>query len=67
MDESPKEQQTQEQACKHRHTQVIAKDNQAEYIECLDCGAILDTEELTNSASAKADKPERNDESLSDA
>jgi hypothetical protein len=32
--------------CRHEHTQLIAKDNEAEYIECLDCGAILETGEI---------------------
>jgi Zn ribbon nucleic-acid-binding protein len=33
-------------ACKHKRTQVIAKDDNAEYVECLDCGEILDVDEL---------------------
>jgi hypothetical protein len=33
-------------ACKHTRTQVIAKDNDAQYLECLDCGAILEAGEL---------------------
>jgi Zn ribbon nucleic-acid-binding protein len=33
-------------ACKHTRTQVIAKDDNAEYVECLDCGEILDVDEL---------------------
>jgi hypothetical protein len=32
--------------CKHTRTQVIAKDNDAQYVECLDCGAILEAGEL---------------------
>jgi len=67
MSNASTEQQRAQQMCKHQRTQVIAKDNQAEYIECLDCGAILDIEELTPSAAAEPDKPETNDESLSDA
>lgn len=45
--------------CKHAKTRVIAKDQDAEYVECQDCGAILETGEL----------PEQTgfDESLSDA
>jgi len=45
-------------ACKHRRTQLIAKDDDAQYIECLDCGAILEAGELTDSGF---------NESLSDA
>ena len=32
--------------CKHQRTRVIAKDNDAQYVECLDCGAILEAGEL---------------------
>lgn len=54
-------------ACKHEHTRLIAKDNEAEYIECVDCGAILETRELAESSNIEADKPSPFDESLSDA
>ena len=47
-------------ACRHLRTQLIAKDSDAEYVECLDCGAILDSTERT-------DPPMGFDESLSDA
>ncbi len=40
--------------CPHKRTQLIARDNEAEYIECLDCGAILETGEL---ATQPADAP----------
>jgi transcription initiation factor TFIIIB Brf1 subunit/transcription initiation factor TFIIB len=55
--------------CPHARRQLIAKDNEAEYIECLDCGAILEAAELTaapRSQDAEADSPGVN-ESLSDA
>jgi len=45
--------------CKHPRTQLVAKDQDAEYVECLDCGAILEAEELG--------EPSGFDESLSDA
>jgi len=32
-------------ACKHPRTQLIAKDKDAEYVECLECGAILEAGE----------------------
>lgn len=60
-------------ACKHQHTRLIAKDNEAEYIECVDCGGILETRELSEAPKAgKSDSPEPAksnpfDESLSDA
>lgn len=46
-------------ACKHLRTQIIAKDNDAQYLECLDCGAILEAGELKEKSSFG--------ESLSDA
>jgi transcription initiation factor TFIIIB Brf1 subunit/transcription initiation factor TFIIB len=46
-------------SCPHRHRRLIAKDQDAEYIECLDCGAVLEKEELA--------EPTGFDESLSDA
>jgi len=46
--------------CRHSRTQLIAKDSDAEYVECLDCGAILDSAERTG-------QPSGFDESLSDA
>ncbi len=45
--------------CKHPRQKLIAKDTDAEYVECLDCGAILEAAEL--------DEPSGFNESLSDA
>jgi len=45
--------------CKHSRKRLIAKDQDAEYVECLDCEAILEAEELP--------EPSGFDESLSDA
>src|ERR1700733_14726809 len=33
-------------ACAHKRTQLIAKDNDAHYVECLDCGEILEAGEM---------------------
>lgn len=46
-------------SCKHLRTRIIAKDQDAEYVECLDCGKILEMGELA--------EPSGFDESLSDA
>ncbi len=46
-------------ACKHIRQRLIAKDQDAEYVECVDCGAILEADELA--------EPSGFDESLSDA
>lgn len=32
--------------CKHEHKRLIAKDDDAQYFECLDCGEILEAGEL---------------------
>lgn len=45
-------------ACKHEHVRLIAKDDEAEYLECVDCGEILESGERKNAGF---------DESLSDA
>ena len=47
-------------SCRHARTQLIAKDSDAQYVECLDCGAILDAGECTEHVPGF-------DESLSDA
>jgi hypothetical protein len=33
-------------ACKHERTQLIAKDTDAQFVECLDCGEILEAGEI---------------------
>lgn len=45
--------------CPHQRRRLIAKDKDAEYIECLDCGTILESGELA--------EPSNFNESLSDA
>lgn len=47
--------------CPHKRTQLIAKDKDAQYVECLDCGEILEAGEIENSPAQGFD------ESLSDA
>jgi hypothetical protein len=37
--------------CPHTRTQLIAKDADAEYVECLDCGAILESGERNEASS----------------
>jgi hypothetical protein len=48
-------------ACQHKRTQLIAQDNDAQYVECLDCGEILEAGEIEKK------EPAGFDESLSDA
>jgi hypothetical protein len=46
-------------ACQHKRTQLIAKDDDTQYVECLDCGEIFEVGELKSGTGF--------DESLSDA
>ncbi len=48
-------------ACPHKRTRLIAKDADAQYVECLDCGEILEAAEM------KEPPAPGFDESLSDA
>jgi hypothetical protein len=45
--------------CQHKRTQLIAKDDDAQYVECLDCGEIFEVDELNDGTGSS--------ESLSDA
>jgi hypothetical protein len=51
-------------ACAHGRTRLIAKDKDAEYVECLECGALLEAGEVKEAARADS---AGFDESLSDA
>jgi len=50
-------------ACKQARTRLVAQDSDATYVECLDCGAILEREELA----AEQEKKDGFNETLSDA
>jgi hypothetical protein len=52
-----------DRVCKHERKRLIAKDDHSEYVECLDCGEILEAGELTTASQ----NPPGFDESLSDA
>jgi hypothetical protein len=54
-------------ACPHKRTQLVAKDNDAQYVECLDCGQILEAGEMENPDEPKKKERPGFDESLSDA
>ena len=57
--------------CQHKRTQVIAKDAEGQYIECLDCGEILEAGEMQKPAEKESEEAKKKgagfDESLSDA
>jgi hypothetical protein len=48
-------------SCQHKRTQLIARDKDAQYEECLECGEILEAGEMEKKDGAGFD------ESLSDA
>jgi hypothetical protein len=35
-------------SCQHTRTRLIAKDDDSQYVECLDCGEILEAGELND-------------------
>jgi len=51
-------------ACQHKRTQLIAKDDDSQYVECLDCGEILEAGEIKADETVEGPKF---GESLSDA
>lgn len=59
--------------CKHQHKRLIARDDDSQYWECLDCGEILEAGELPVQpsmqpvAESPADNEKHPGESLSDA
>jgi hypothetical protein len=59
LPENRESQQSSGPPCKHTRTRVIAADNDGQFLECLDCGAILEAGELKENAAFG--------ESLSDA
>jgi hypothetical protein len=36
--------------CKHTRTRLIAKDDDSQYVECLDCGEILEAGEFDDAS-----------------
>jgi len=52
-------------ACPHKRTELIAKDKDSQYVECLDCGEILESSELQKPIGTK--ELANFGESLSDA
>jgi hypothetical protein len=57
--------------CQHARTRLIAKDDDSQYFECLDCGEILEAGELNadsdSGASGNASVDKNGGGSLSDA
>jgi hypothetical protein len=61
---------TEQDSCTHNRTRLIAKDQDVEYLECVDCGFVFETAELLkqpDTEESRAVQPSKFDESLSDA
>ncbi|MFQ5776824.1 MAG: hypothetical protein ACE5IP_02315 [Terriglobia bacterium] len=52
-----------EKTCRHRRTRLIAQDDASTYIECLECGELLEAAELNAKEATSAEF----EEDLSDA
>jgi Zn ribbon nucleic-acid-binding protein len=37
-------------ACKHPKVRIVAREDDVEYVECLECGEVFDSEELQDIA-----------------
>ena len=43
---SPPQNVRQQQPCKHLRVQIVSRDEEAEYVECLECGEIFESSEF---------------------
>jgi hypothetical protein len=42
----PPEKSSKMQPCKHPRVQIVSRDEESEYVECLECGDIFDSSEF---------------------
>lgn len=52
-------------ACKHPRVRVVSRHEDTEFVECLECGDVFDSEEFNDMAIEESDeheKPEKDDE-----
>ena len=42
--------------CKHPKVRVVSRQDDAEYVECLDCGEVFDSEEFRDMAIEETDE-----------
>jgi hypothetical protein len=43
---SPPQNASQQQPCKHLRVQIVSRDEDAEFVECKDCGEIFESSEF---------------------
>ncbi len=46
------------EACKHPRVQIVAREEDAEFVECVECGEIFDASELKDMAREEKPRPE---------
>ncbi len=46
------------EACKHPRVQIVAREEDAEFVECVECGEIFDASELKDMAIEDRPQPE---------
>lgn len=44
--------------CKHPRVQIVAREEDAEFVECVECGEIFDASELKDMAREEKPRPE---------
>lgn len=52
-------------ACKHPRVRIVSRHEDTEYVECLECGDVFDSEEFHDMAieeSVEKEEPDTNDE-----
>ncbi len=47
-----------EQACQHTRVRVVARDEDAEFVECLDCAEVFEASEFKDMAIEERTKPD---------
>jgi len=53
----PSPQSTKREACKHPRVQIVAREEDAEFVECIECGDIFEASELKDIAIEDGTQP----------
>lgn len=48
--------------CKHPKVRIVAREDDVEYLECLECGEVFDSEELRDITEAQPDPADVEDD-----
>jgi transcription initiation factor TFIIIB Brf1 subunit/transcription initiation factor TFIIB len=52
------QQQTGREACKHPQVQIVSRDEEAEYVECKECGEVFESSEFKDMAIEEVQEPD---------